>query len=463
MRLFWSFAFATAAIAAEQFVIPGWDLQVTTKTGNDLEKISQPGYDSSSWYSISGRSTVFAGLIEAGVYDTEQLFYSKNLQNTVDYLPYYSPWLYRAKFSLVPGSGSHFFLQTNGITSKADIYMNGWQVADKKIQAGTYGGQTYDFTNIAESNNALVIKAYPTDYNKDFAQGFVDWNPYPPDNGTGVWRDVSIKQTGPLYMGPVRITHNYNPGSDVIQVSVRVKLQAEVSNLESSSVSGTMNGVITDPSTSQPIKIKQTFKLGPGATQTITLTTDIQEPKVWWPKQWGSQPLYQAQVSVSAHGSVSDKAAPFNFGIRRITSALNEHNDTMFTVNGHPFQVRGAGYAPDMFLRWNQAKFEAQAQYVLDMGMNTIRLEGKEEQPELYDTADRLGLMVMPGWECCDKWEAWSYNDEVTATLWNNNDYVTANASMRHEAAMLQTHPSVLAFLVGSDFWPDHKAAVRYS
>ena len=99
---------------------------------------------------------------------------------------------------------------------------------------------------------------------------------------------------------------------------------------------------------------------------------------------------------------------------------------------------------------------------VLDMGMNTIRLEGKEEHPELYDVADRLGLMVMPGWECCDKWEAWSYNDEVTATLWDENDFQTANVSMRHEAAMLQTHPSVLAFLIGSDFWPSARAAAIY-
>jgi exo-1,4-beta-D-glucosaminidase len=27
---------------------------------------------------------------------------------------------------------------------------------------------------------------------------------------------------------------------------------------------------------------------------------------------------------------------------------------------------------------------------------------------------------------------------------------------------MLQTHPSILAFLVGSDFWPDDKAAAIY-
>lgn len=33
---------------------------------------------------------------------------------------------------------------------------------------------------------------------------------------------------------------------------------------------------------------------------------------------------------------------------------------------------------------------------------------------------------------------------------------------MRHEAAMLQTHPSILAFLVGSDFWPDDRATAIY-
>ena len=70
----------------------------------------------------------------------------------------------------------------------------------------------------------------------------------------------------------------------------------------------------------------------------------------------------------------------------------------MFTINEHPFQVRGAGYSSDMFLRWDKAKFEAQAQYTLDMGLNTIRLEGKEEQPELYEITDRMGLMVMAGW-----------------------------------------------------------------
>lgn len=33
---------------------------------------------------------------------------------------------------------------------------------------------------------------------------------------------------------------------------------------------------------------------------------------------------------------------------------------------------------------------------------------------------------------------------------------------MLHEASMMQTHPSVLAFLVGSDYWPNDRAALIY-
>ena len=393
--------------AVSNYVIPGWDLQSTDNAGQDLSSLSSSGYDSSSWYKVGRRRTVFAGLIDAGVYNTDQLFYSQNLQDTVDYLPFYSPWLYRSQFALKTGSGVHTFLQTNGITSKADIYLNGHEVADKETQAGAYGGHTYDITKIVQDQNALVIEAYPTDYNKDFALGFVDWNPYPPDNGTGVWRDVSVKQTGPLFMGPLRITHNYNSGPDIVQVSVRVMLEADITNLENRGISGKVQATIKDPYSRVPMRVEKSFKLGALETRTIAVSADIQEPKVWWPKQWGDQPLYHAEASVSVHGDISDQCEARNFGIRKVTSHLNEHNDTLFKVNGHPFQVLGSGYTPDVFLRWDEKKFEAQAQYVLDMGMNTIRLEGKEEQPELYDIADRIGLMVMPGWECCDKWEAW--------------------------------------------------------
>jgi exo-1,4-beta-D-glucosaminidase len=136
----------------------------------------------------------------------------------------------------------------------------------------------------------------------------------------------------------------------------------------------------------------------------------------------------------------------------------------VFEVNGLPFQVLGAGYTPGIFLRWDPTQFTSTAEYILDIGLNTIRLEGKMEHPELYEICDHLGIMVLPGWECCNKWEAWSYSEEdgLENSQWGPNDYIIANASMRHEAGMMQTHPSVLGFLIGSDFWPDERATSIY-
>lgn len=115
-----------------------------------------------------------------------------------------------------------------------------------------------------------------------------------------------------------------------------------------------------------------------------------------------------------------------------------------------------------MFLRLNETKLEQQFAYMIDMGMNAVRLEGKQEHPALYDIADRLGLMVLAGWECCDKWEGWSYNDDADGVKWDDADYDTATKQMNHEAYMLQGHASMLAFLVGSDYWPDDRASKIY-
>lgn len=61
---------------------------------------------------------------------------------------------------------------------------------------------------------------------------------------------------------------------------------------------------------------------------------------------------------------------------------------------------------------------------------------------------------MLPGWECCDKWEG-QVNPTGTGEKWNAADRLTARASMAAEAARLRDHPSVLSFLIGSDFAPD--------
>ena len=61
-----------------------------------------------------------------------------------------------------------------------------------------------------------------------------------------------------------------------------------------------------------------------------------------------------------------------------------------------------------MMLREDPQRLRDEFRYVQDMGLNTIRLEGKLETKEFFDLADERGILVMAGWCCCDHWEHWA-------------------------------------------------------
>ncbi|TPX17929.1 uncharacterized protein E0L32_011992 [Thyridium curvatum] len=451
--------------AGQRAPIPSWDLQSSAKAGDDLSKISQASQDTSSWHHADvSRCTVMACLIKAGVYNDSELFYSDNLDR-FDASPFRVPWIYRSEFALQkePAQGRHFFLHTHGITSCADVFLNGKEVANKTAQAGAYGGHVYDVSELVVADgNALAVRAYPTDYQYDFGVGFVDWNPSPPDNGTGVWREVVLRQTGPVSLGDLRIVTAL---PEPVGSSAYVTLKATARNLEDHEVTFVANGDVSLADGGSARALSNTYTVGPKESVEINLTTDYANPPLWWPKPWGEPTLHKAQVTVSVDGAISDKSEEKKFGLRTVSSVLNKHNDTQFFVNGHPFQVLGGGYSSDMFLRFDPDRFTTEVKYMLDMGQNTVRLEGKMEHPELYEIADSLGLMVIAGWECCDKFEAWKYNEDLPVNppaVWSDADYDIAKAQMLHEAAMMQNHPSMLAFLVGSDYWPDDRATAIY-
>jgi exo-1,4-beta-D-glucosaminidase len=77
------------------------------------------------------------------------------------------------------------------------------------------------------------------------------------------------------------------------------------------------------------------------------------------------------------------------------------------------------------------------------MGMNTIRLEGRLDRDEFFEKTDQLGILVMPGWTCCDAWERWKN--------WNADQNTVAAASLRDQITRLRNHPSVFVWLNGSD------------
>ena len=78
-----------------------------------------------------------------------------------------------------------------------------------------------------------------------------------------------------------------------------------------------------------------------------------------------------------------------------------------------------------------------------DMGLNTVRLEGRIDHEDFFNKADKLGILIMPGWTCCDAWERWK--------VWKEDQHKIAGDSLRSQIRILRNHPSVFVWLYGSD------------
>jgi len=439
--------------------IAHWQVQSSAKAQQSGTEISSAGYSTGEWYPVSGRATVMAGLLENGTY--KNVFYSDNLRTAEE--PdsssnlFVVPWWYRTEFNLAEGGrATHTLLRINGIIASADVWLNGNLVAEQAAVAGAYPVHELDVTQWVHAGiNTLALRVHPADPRSSLSIGWVDWNPTPPDNNMGPWRGVDIVRRGPVEIGSPQVTSTLSL-PDLSRAALTVKVQAR--NLDASAHEATIIGVVAG------VSLRRTIHLDAGQTQTVSFSPksdpglDLKSPRVWWPVGMGGHPLYTLEMSAAVDDVISDRASA-TFGIRSVSSHLTPQGYQQFVINGKPVLIRGAGWAPDMFLRDDPKRMETEFSYVANLGLNAIRSEGKLEDARFYDLADRDGIMILAGWECCDKWESWA---KTGGEPWDAADEKVAAASMASEARLLRNHPSVIGFLIGSDNAPPSAIAKMY-
>lgn len=443
---------ATTAVA-------GWQIQASDKAQESGAEISRAGYSTRDWYPVSGRATVMAGLLENNKY--QDVFYSDNLRAVqppdASGTLFVNAWWYRTAFTLPAAKhGLHTLLRTNGMIASADVWVNGHQVADRTAVAGAYPVHELDVTPwVHAGSNILALRVHPDDPRRSLSIGWVDWNPTPPDNNMGPWRGVDIVQSGPVQLRFAHVTPALSL-PDLAHAALSVKVEAR--NLDTVAHEATITGTVAG------VSLQRTIHLAAGETQTVSFTPktdpglELSHPNFWWPIGMGAHPLYALQLAATVDGATSDQAGA-TFGIRSVSSRLTKQGYRQFLVNGMPILIRGGGWAPDMFLRDDPARMEAEFSYVRNLGLNTIRSEGKLENARFYELADRDGIMVLAGWECCDKWESAA---KTGGAPWDAADMKVAQDSMASEARLLRNHPSVIGFLIGSDNPPPPPLAKMY-
>ncbi len=288
----------------------------------------------------------------------------------------------------------------------------------------------------------------PNSTNADFTITFVDWNPMPADKDMGLVRDVYVRTSGPVSLRNTQVVTKLD-GPD----KARLTVYADVKNATGEPVDGVLRGTIGAAAVSMKIHLG-----AHGAAQAEFTPQDypalvFDHPKLWWPYGLGGQDLYQAHMQFDVAGAISDRE-DFQFGVREVTGVNDAQQHRVFTINGKKILIRGGGWSPDMMMRYDDEREVNEITYARDMNLNTIRLEGKMMNEHFFNTADQMGMLVMPGWCCCSYWERWRN--------WKPEDYAIAAESLRDQIRKLRNHPSVYVWLYGSDNSPNEQAEKAY-
>jgi exo-1,4-beta-D-glucosaminidase len=451
-----------ARAAGQDAVEPGtriylhkdWQIQSSCVAKATGEQVSTAGFDASSWHKSELPATVVGALVTDKTYPDPYfgttlktlpgMNYSNKsffaLQDMPAGSPFLCSWWFRAEFDAPSNlARQNSWLDFLGINYRANVWVNGVKIGDAKDVAGTYRAFEFNVSKNVQAGkiNAVALEIFAPQKD-DLGITWVDWNPTPADKDMGIWKEVFLTTSG-----DVSVRHPFVATKlDAEYRTAALTVSADLRNTADHSVKGIFRGDIEGISLEKPVE------LGAGESKKVRFAPEefrqlkLEHPQLWWPYQMGVPNLYTAKLSFATDGQTSDSAS-VKFGIREVTSEITDKGYRLFKINGRRLLIRGAAWAPDMFLRWSPERLDADLAYVHDMGLNTIRLEGRLDHDEFFDNTDRLGILVMPGWTCCDAWERWK--------LWKGDQRRIAAASLADQIGRLRNHPSVFVWLNGSD------------
>jgi exo-1,4-beta-D-glucosaminidase len=445
-----------------EYMLPlnkNWLIQSCKNAPEAGSLISTTKYFPVNWHRAVVPSTVMGTLVNDGVY--KDIFNGDNFKN-IPAKEFEKPWWYRTEFNL-PGTanGKTIKLKFEGIIYRADIWLNGKLVADSGTVQGVYRMFEFDVSAIVKKSgkNILAVEVFPPQRGEP-SIGFVDWNPAPPDNNMGIWRNVSIMVSGDVSVNYPFVQSKVN--TETLK-SAELTLSAELLNNKNKNVSGILAGEIGQ------IKFSKKIELGPAEKKVITFSPEefpqlkIINPRLWWTYRLGKPELYKLKLNFKINGKISD-VKETTFGIREVSDYINEEGFRGYKLNGRKILIVGGGWVDNLFLMNDSRNIKAQINYVKQMGLNAIRLEGIwGTNNDLFDLCDKNGILVMAGWSCQWEWEDYIGKpaDDYGAIKSPREMELISN-SFADQVKWLRNHPCIFVWLYGSDLTPRPELENKY-
>jgi len=322
-------------------------------------------------------------------------------------------WLYRRTFDVpADATRNHAWLVFEGLDLKADIYLNGERIGEHD---NAFVPCRLDVTGkLREGRNVLAVSIESglyyvsdksgSDYRGSFEcrltkrawlrkpQCQFSWDWAPRLINVGIWRPVRLEWTESVRIDAVTTYPELAENHKSAKVIAKVFLE----NVGMESRTALLRLKIAEAGVTKEARLEL-----PSGYSCHEISADIDNPRLWWPRPYGDQPLYNLEIQVEVAGKVVDTMHR-RTGIRSIRINTEPHPEGgdyfILEVNGHPIFAKGGNWVPPdiIYARITPEHYRRLVQMAVDANFNALRVWGGGLYADhaFLDACDELGVLV---------------------------------------------------------------------
>lgn len=355
--------------------------------------------------------TVLSGLLAAG--KIKDPFYRTNEDATRAL--FWKDYVFTRTFDVDEEllAQQHIVLVCEGLDTLAEISINGTFLAKTDNMHRTWKFQAKKLLHPGKNEIQIVFRSvlrfiedYPYEAHKKInyipcgsmkgnqllrkAHSMFGWDWGPQTIDAGIFRDIYLQGYSHARIEDIRI-HQQHAKNVSVQTSITL----------SESVPGQKLCVeLSEDGADKPLQTKlcKTNADGVAAVDFV-----IENPKLWWPNDYGDQPLYIVRTTLLDEDGTSLESITRRIGLRTLTISQEKDewgNEFAFCVNGVKIFTRGGNYIPDdcLYTRITEKKLDYILESCRRAHFNCVRVWGGGYYPSdaFYDLCDEKGLIVWP-------------------------------------------------------------------
>lgn len=353
--------------------------------------------------------TVLSGLLAAG--KIKDPFYRTNEDATRAL--FWKDYVFTRTFDVDEEllAQQHIVLVCEGLDTLAEISINGTFLAKTDNMHRTWKFQAKKLLHPGKNEIQIVFRSvlrfiedYPYEAHKKInyipcgsmkgnqllrkAHSMFGWDWGPQTIDAGIFRDIYLQGYSHARIEDIRI-HQQHAKNVSVQTSITL----------SKSVPGQKLCVeLSEDGADKPLQTKlcKTNADGVAAVDFV-----IENPKLWWPNDYGDQPLYIVRTTLLDEDGTSLESITRRIGLRTLTISQEKDewgNEFAFCVNGVKIFTRGGNYIPDdcLYTRITEKKLDYILESCRRAHFNCVRVWGGGYYPSdvFYDLCDEKGLIV---------------------------------------------------------------------